>query len=353
MRTNVLNVIFLIFTIYSYTASAESVSVVYSKQEANDLTIDLTGNIQALNDAMLTSLESGVVKTILVDTGDRIVAGQALIELDDTLAKITLAQAEAAYDSANVNYQENLRLYNEIINLAKNKVVAKTLLAERKSSVAYNKAMLAQAKATLALQQETVNRHKLMAPFSGVIAQRNIDIGEWVNPQDTVLQLVSSDKLRIFIDIPQQYYNAFNNLSSIQTQVTPDTKNQQTITLPLSNFTAVSSPISRTFQARIDLPADTTLISGMSAKVRVILPKSNSSQVTLPKSALKRHPDGSYSVYSVNNNQVKRISVNLLSSSFNQVVVQGVGDNNAIITSGNDLLIDGASVTIADSKGAK
>lgn len=52
------------------------------------------------------------------------------------------------------------------------------------------------------------------------------------------------------------------------------------------------------------------------------------------------------------NKKVKRIGVKLLGSNFDQVIVQGIADNVAIITSGNELLIDGNPVTISNNKGA-
>lgn len=334
-------------------AETTNVQVVYSKQEANSQELVLTGNITALNDAKLASLESGVVKAIKVDIGDHVTKGQSLMTLDSSLAEIELTQAKAALASAQVTYQENLRLYNEITELAKNKVIAKTLLAERKSNVAHSKAMRTQAEATVARAQEVVNRHTLIAPFSGTIAQRSVDIGEWVTPQSHVFQLVSDNKLRIFIDIPQQYFSDVTESKAIKTIVSPDAKKQQPLHLPLTTYTAVSNPLSRTFSARIDLPNNQQLISGMSAKVHLLLPNENQTQVSLPKSALKRHPDGSYSVYSVVNNQVKRVAITLLRSGLDNVVVQGIGDNIAVVTSGNELLVEGATVSINKVQGAK
>ena len=49
---------------------------------------------------------------------------------------------------------------------------------------------------------------------------------------------------------------------------------------------------------------------------------------------------------------LKRISVRLISSNFDQVLVQGVPDNAAVITSGSDLLVDDMPVTIVSNKGA-
>jgi RND family efflux transporter MFP subunit len=353
MKTFFINKLILLAVTVSFFAQAKplSVEVIHAKQEVKNIEIELSGNVEALNDAQLTSLEAGVVKSVKVDAGDQVVAGQTLIELDNSLAKILLTQNQATYQSAQVRYQEDLRLYNEIVGLAKQQVIAKTLLAERKSKVAISKALLAQASAKVKLQQEIVKRHILVAPFAGVIANRNIDIGEWVSQQSKVLQLVSDDSLRILVDIPQEYFNDIKSSTPIKVKVIPDTSPQDVLNLSLSKFTAISSPVSRTFQGRIDLPKNTALVSGMSAKVKVSLHSQQVTFVTLPKVALKRHPDGSYSVYSVINNKVKRLAVELVQSSFEQVIVLGVPENTAIITSGVELLLDGMAVTIQAKQG--
>ena len=327
-------------------AFALEVEVTYPTLEEKNLEIELTGTVKALNDAQITSLEEGTVKAVLVQAGDKVAKGQVLLTLDDALAKLKLQQAQAMLQSAQVKYQEDLRLYNEIVGLTQQEVTAKTLLEERRANAAISKAMLAQAESALALQQEILSRHQVKAPFAGTIAQRNIDVGEWVSQQSKVFQLVSSDNLRIFIDVPQEYFNDVNNAGQVSAKVTPDSAPHQSTTLAVSQFIGVSNPLSRTFKARIDLPASTALVSGMSARVQLALPSQQINQVQLPKTALKRHPDGNYSVYAVIDNKVKRYGVKMLRSSFNTVTVQGVPKDSAIITSGSDLLIEGSAVTI-------
>lgn len=353
MRILIVNILFLLLSTNSVyaTGNTTNVEVVYAQQQVRNVELSLSGNVKALNDAQLASQESGIVNHIHVDAGDTVKAGQVLMELDDSLAVIELAQAQAQATSANIKYQEDLRLYNEIVGLAKREVIAKTLLAQRKSNVANSQAMLNQANATVKRQQAVVSRHQLVAPFAGTIAVRNVDLGEWVSPQSQVLQLVSDQSLRIFVDIPQEHFGDIKTTNSIAARVTSDFS-LEAMSLSLSQFNRVSDPASRTFKGRIDLPENTIFVSGMSVKVSLILPTHNASQVTLPKGTLKRHPDGSYSVYSVVNGVVKRIGIRLLSSSFDEVLVQGVPDNSAIITSGTDLLIENMSVTIVDKKGA-
>jgi RND family efflux transporter MFP subunit len=335
---------------FSVTSYANDVKVIYPHQKSVNQKLVLTGTVMAEQDADLASLEEGLVETLLVDAGDHVTKGQMLLTLDNTLATIQLEQAQAIQLSAKIQYQEAQRLYDEIVKLAKKQVVAKTLSAERKANRANSQALLARATAELALQQEIVNRHILTAPFSGIIAERAVDVGEWVSQQSQLLQLVSDNDLRLLIDIPQEYILIIQNPKNSNVTVISDIDPSETYQLTLSQLVAVSNPVSRTVQARIDLPQKSTFIPGMSARVTFLLPQQGARQVLLPKSALKRHPDGSYSVFSVIDNKVKRHSIKVLQHLGEQVSVSGVPENAAIIVSGNELLTEGSSVNASPAK---
>ena len=335
---------------FSITSYANDVIVIYPHQKSVNQKLILTGTVMAKQDAYLASLEEGLVKTLLVDAGDHVTKGQILLTLDNTLATIQLEQAQAIRLSAKIQYQEAQRLHDEVVELAKKQVVAKTLSAERKANRAHNQALLSRASAELALQQEVVNRHVLTAPFSGIIAERNVDIGEWVNQQSQLLQLVSDNDLRLLIDIPQEYIRTIQNQKDSKATVTSDIDNSHSYQLALTQLVAVSNPLSRTVPARIDLPRNSAFIPGMSARAQFLLPQQGARQVILPKSALKRHPDGSYSVFSVIDSKVKRHSIKILQHLGEQVSVQGIPNKSAVIVSSNELLTDGTSVNASSAK---
>ncbi|MCW9000484.1 MAG: efflux RND transporter periplasmic adaptor subunit, partial [Kangiellaceae bacterium] len=309
----------------SLEAEAEvEVEIIYPQQDAHKPTINLSGTIVAEQDAQLSSLEAGLVKSIYVEAGDKVESGQKLLSLDDTLTKLRLSQVEADHLSAQVRQAEALRQYNEVVSLAKRKVVSDSLLSERKAALASANAALSSTKAQVALQSEIVKRHTLSAPFGGVIAKRNVDVGEWIGQQSQIFQLVSSKSLRLVVDLPQEHISIVSQTQDAEVLVIPDVLPERQYRLKLSSIVAVSEPVSRTVQIRIDLPDNTNLIPGMSARAKFNL-SSQSAQLTwLPKSALKRHPDGGNSVFTVKANKVKRHKITLVKSELDKVAVIGL-----------------------------
>ena len=321
------------------------VDVVYPNQTQSNLNLMLTGTIEAKQRAQLAPLEAGRVKQLAVEIGDIVTTGQTLLTLDSKLAELEVQGAKASLKAAQVNLNEANRLYQEVLLLSKQQVVAQTLISERAALLANSEAQLANAQATLSLRQELLNRHTLKAPFTGVIAQRNVDLGEWITQQTSVFTLVAQDDLRLTISIPQQYYISLAKQPNVSVTVLPDSSDNRSFSAVLSRFVPVSDPITRTFMAQIDLPKETYLVAGMSARAQISLPNTSQSTFMLPRSAIKQHPDGGSSVFIVENGMAKRIITSYVQMPEDQVEISHHPVDLPYIVTGVELLKDGTPVT--------
>ncbi len=351
------SLISILLIVISWATMAETVEVkvIEPQQEPHELIIELSGNVVPEQDAQLATLEAGLVKGLFVEAGDKVVLGQPLLSLDDTLAKLRLSQEEADYLSARVQQREAQRQYDEVMSLAKSKVVADSLIAERKANLESAKSRLSNSQARVSLQKEIVKRHTLTAPFDGVIARRTVNLGEWINQQSQIFQLVSEQSLRLIVNLPQEHLKAISSQSEATALVIPDVMPDKQYQLPLTSIVAVSEPSSRTLQIRINLPADTGLLPGMSARARISLSDDKDILSWIPRTAIKRHPDGSNSVFTVHENQktskpdgrkiIQRRKIKLVKSDLDEVAVTGLPVNSLVVVSGIELLKDNQSVT--------
>lgn len=324
--------------------AATPVEVVKPETASQSQQITLTGTVEAKHHAQLAALQAGLVDKILVDIGDTVSAGQKLMLLDATLAKLDLAEAQATVESARVDLQEAQRLYKEVVALSKQQLVAETLIGERRAAVARAKSQLTRQQSALAVQKEVVKRQTLYAPFDGVIASRGVNLGEWVTQQSSLFTLVDQRHLRVKISIPQEYYRQLVNQSAIEVQVQPDLAGVQPINTSVSRLVRVSDQQSRTLSAYIDLPEDTGLVVGMSALVNITLSADSDTLLWLPKGAIKQHPDGGLSVFAIENNRAKRYLVKQVSQRGNQIAVSGAPANVSYVATGVELLTDGTEV---------
>ncbi|MBW8192430.1 efflux RND transporter periplasmic adaptor subunit [Neiella marina] len=332
-------------------AERVSVDIYYPKFTPTQQKLILTGDVEAKQHADLAPLQHGVVKSLYVDQGQQVTAGQKLLQLDSKLAELALTQAEAELAAGKTSHQEAKRLFEEMLALSHKQLVAQSLLEERRAVVALAEAELSRLQAGLALQREIVERHTLYAPFAGVIAERHVDVGEWVTVQTRVFTLSAQQDLRIALEIPQEYYERLRHAENVDVSLLTDAVDSANSQLKLSQLVTVVNQNSRTLTALIDLPRGTSLLAGMSAQAEIALPLTTDNLVWLPKSALKRHPDGGTSVFSVNNERVKRHLVQVVKSEPSRVAVRGVPEGQPVAIRGVELLNQNMSVEVKQISG--
>ncbi|HSB96089.1 MAG TPA: efflux RND transporter periplasmic adaptor subunit [Spongiibacteraceae bacterium] len=154
------------------------------------------GTIKACRRSKLSMPLGGVVDKLLVQKGDRVEPGQLLLELWDRDHHAEVQQAQAALNSAKHSQQqvcvmaqrserESLRLQT----LAERKLVsidaadnAQSNALAQQGACAAAQSQIASAEAQLATQQAVLERFQLRAPFAGVVAEINGELGEYVTP---------------------------------------------------------------------------------------------------------------------------------------------------------------------------
>ena len=333
------------------TANANkiTVDVITAQQSQDQQIVELTATVEAVQNAQLAAQQSGLVAEIYVDAGDQVAQGTLLLQLDDTLAKLNLTQANASVKAAQVASTEAQRLYEEVLALSKQKVVAQTLIDQRRANAEVASAELAKQRANYSMLQQLVKRHQVKAPFAGVIASRNVDLGEWVTPSSELFRLIDQDALRLTMAVPQQHFPLLRDARNVDVKVTSDITPTNALALKLSRLVPASTNKSRTMTAFVDLPADSGFIAGSSAQVELVLPHAAQSLVWLPKSALKQHPDGGASVFVVQQNQAKRVIVQVIEQNEAQVAVAGIQAGQSVVTSGIEMLRTGLALQVNSS----
>ncbi|MCY3678251.1 MAG: efflux RND transporter periplasmic adaptor subunit [Gemmatimonadetes bacterium] len=154
--------------------------------------IRLTGVATAMRDVLVSAQESGVVRRIVREKGERIRAGQAILRLDDAIlsAQVQAATAQAAY--AEEVWERRKKLYEE---------------DGVGSELAYQEARYAaeESRANLAALRERLARTVVSAPISGVLDARLVELGAMVSPGTAVARIVQADSVKIMAGVPERY----------------------------------------------------------------------------------------------------------------------------------------------------
>jgi RND family efflux transporter MFP subunit len=330
----------------------DAVPVVVASPRSARITeeLRLTGTLTADRSARLSPRVDGLVARVRVDAGDRVAAGAPLLELDAAVATLALERARAGTAEARARSEEATRLALEAQRLVADRHLPQTELARREADAKLAAASLAASKASEREYAELLRRHTLRAPFSGVVARRLTDVGEWVARGTPVLELVALDRVRLDVQAPQERFASIREDASVR--VYSDSLRGDSLPGRIVARVPVSDPTARTFLVRVlvDDGSD-QLLPGTSATAVIGLPGSKDALV-VPRDALLRYPDGTYSVFAVRDVEGRSTAVErpvkLGRSGTEAEILEGIEPGDRVVVRGNERLRSGQAVRIVE-----
>jgi RND family efflux transporter MFP subunit len=327
------------------------VVVALAQQQPLRQELQLTGTVTAQRSANLSVATSGLVQSIAVDAGDRVAAGDLLLELDAELARYQWQSAEAAQLQARSALQDAQRRLEEARTLSPQRSIAETVVRDLAAEVLEDEAALQSAAALASYQRGVLERHRLRAPFDGVISMRQTELGEWVTPGAAVLGLVATDKLRIDAQVPEDYLNLVNDNTRFSVSLADD--RERRYPARLAALVPVTDPAARTFLLRV-VPVDAVaaMRPGMSARVNLDVDEQRNG-VVVPRDALLRLADGRVVVWVVVDSQGTLVASERVVTTglrFNGLVeiTDGLEAGSRVVVRGNESLREGQPLQVRE-----
>jgi RND family efflux transporter MFP subunit len=175
---------------------------------ASDLLV-LPGTVQAFYEAPIYARTSGYLRAWYTDIGTSVKKGQLLAEIDTPEVDQQLRQAQADLGTAQANYQLARSTNERWQGLLATESVSKQDADERAGDAAAKSAAEQSAAANLARLRELESFKRVLAPFDGVVTQRNTDVGALINAGETagsaLFRVADTHRLRIYVSVPQSY----------------------------------------------------------------------------------------------------------------------------------------------------
>lgn len=289
--------------------------------------VGAVGSLRSDESVVLRPEVSGRIQRLNFEEGMAVKAGQVLIQLDDSVPRAELAQAQANLSLAQSQYRRSEALQ-------KQGFVSQQARDESNSAL---KAQLANA----ALVRARLDKMTIKAPFAGIVGLRAVSLGDFVSEGQDIAPLVAIDPLKVDFRVPEMYL----------TRV----KVGQALTLRLDALPgdaregrvfAVSPVVdaggrSVLLRATVANP-DGVLRPGMFARVQLIFNQDQA--LVVPETALAPSGDTQY-VYRVRDKVAQRVEVRVGERRDGQVeVLEGLAAGDQVVVSGLQRVIDGGAV---------
>jgi RND family efflux transporter MFP subunit len=171
--------------------------------------IALPGTLQGYVQAPIAARSSGYLKRWYKDIGSRVAKGEVLADIESPEIDQQLSQAIAARQQAASSLALAKSTMERWEALRKKDAVSQQELDERRSAEAQARANLAAADANVERLRQLTGFKRVVAPFSGVITKRNVDVGDLIDAGGgagrALFVLAQTDPLRVYVNVPQSY----------------------------------------------------------------------------------------------------------------------------------------------------
>jgi RND family efflux transporter MFP subunit len=275
---------------------ALSVAVTTPSQGAGPLEITLPANTQAYIDTPIYARTNGYLRKWYADIGTRVHRGQILAEIETPELDQQVEQAQSDLATARANQQIAQITAQRWEKLLAKNAVSRQEADQATSDFSARQSALSSAQANLRRLEQLQGFEKIYAPFDGVITARNVDIGSLIqagdssSPRAELFHMASTDKLRLFVPVPEVYASAARSGDRIA--VTSDAAPNQKFTGTIVRNSDSIDIANRTLNVEVDvLNSDHKLLPGQYAFVHLPIPPSNSS-MTLPSNTLLFRAEG-------------------------------------------------------------
>ena len=333
------------------------------------MTVSWPGTTEAFEQANIYARASGYISRREVDIGSPVKAGQLLVEITApeldhqiTQAEATLAQMQASLQQASANRDLAQATWDRDKPLVQKGWVTpqqgdtdRLNLQAREAAVAVAQANITAQEAQLRVLQQQKAYQSVVAPFDGVITQRNADVGDLIQADSAsgpiLFTVMHSETIRIRLYVPQD--EAFGIRPGVEAVVHVPELPGRDFPGTVTRIADALQPGTRTLLTEIDVPnSDRALTPGIYCTIQLKIPRKTPSLI-VPSEAIIFNRDG-LSVAVVENGIARIRPITLVRDFGTSVEVSaGVKEGDQVVLNPAVDLTDGRELKILSTTAAR
>jgi RND family efflux transporter MFP subunit len=227
----------------------------------------LDGVVEAVNQSTVSAQTSGQVAEVLFDVEDYVDKGDLLVVLRDTEQRSRVEQAEANLRAASAQLRDARQELERVEGVFAKQLVAEQALDKARAAVETATAQQQAAAAALEQAREQLEYTRVRAPYTGIVTQRLVEVGEVAQVGTPLMTGISLERLRVVIDVPQSL------VPQIRDHAQAEVRQPGGGWIAAERITVFpfADQASNTFKVRLDLPGGVSgLFPGMFVKTAFV-----------------------------------------------------------------------------------
>ncbi len=310
-------------------SEAVPVEVAQATRRAVDASYSGTTTLEALGESQVVAKTSGVALAVLVEEGQVVRAGQALVRLDPDRPRLQVAQAAAQMHKLENNYRRAQQLVEQ-----------RMISANDVDQIKYD---LENARAIYRAAALELSYTTVTAPISGVVASRSIKSGNFVQINSPIIRIVDASRLEATLNVPEREIAKLKPGQAVGLAV--DALPGKQFTGTVARVAPVVDNGTGTFRVVASFPGDGELQPGMFSRLDINYDR-RADALVVPRTALLED-GGEPAVYVVRDGKAQRTVLKLGYNDAGWVEVrEGLKPGEQVVIAGKAALREGSAVQV-------
>ncbi|WP_333874019.1 efflux RND transporter periplasmic adaptor subunit [Methylobacter sp.] len=328
---------------------SRSVITVRSKPGEASRKIVLPASLRGNTETQLYARSNGYLSAWHKTIGDQVKKGELLAVIDVPELEQELAQAHAAAAQIKVRLELARSTLKRWTLLKDTDSVIQQELDEKHSAVLQAEADLAAAEVNVKRLEKVEDYRRIVAPFSGVITRRSVDVGSLINAgSQELFALTQIDPLRLTVWVPQAYADDVKVGQEVDVR-SVDARGKP-LAAHVEHVAGALDPVNRSRQVDIALPnKEGKLLPGSYVEISINVVGNKAGSLIVPANALVVDQAGTHVVIVDAEKRIAFRPVKLGRDFGREVEVwQGLEPNDVLVASPSDLLVEGEKVGVVE-----
>ena len=231
-------------------------------------TVRLDGVVESRDHASISADIGGRVLAVSHDVGDALAKGTLVVELDQREVQARLEQARAAHAQATAQRDDAERRFARQQRLYEQNAIAQSEFEQAQFQRDATQAEVERASAAIDEAEKYLSDTMIRAPFDGVMRERYIEPGESVSPGQALFSVLSLERLRVVVSIPQRYFDRERQHDDFKVE----TDQQTPVATESVTFFPTLDTAAHSVRARLSLKNEkAVLFPGMYVRVSLVV----------------------------------------------------------------------------------
>ena len=199
--------------------AAEQLEVAPVRYREVEQSYSVEGLVEATRQSTVSAQISGRIKEINFDVGDRVNKGQVILRIDERETGQALAGSNAQVLQAQANLQNAKASYERSVQLFAQKVISQSALDKVLADYQVARAQAAASEAGAGQASLAHGYSSVVAPYSGMVAARLVEVGEMVMPGKPMMIGFDPTGMRVVVNVPQYQLSAIGIQPKVMVEV--------------------------------------------------------------------------------------------------------------------------------------